>query len=56
LKNSIENEPNLTWNQKMLELVREMIHYRNSTEAPTPEEWDRYSKRRPHGTRIPSVV
>lgn len=30
LKNSIENEPNLTWNKQMLELVREMIHYRNN--------------------------
>lgn len=45
LKNSIENEPNLTWNQKMLELVREMIHYRNSTEAPTPEEIQNYKDR-----------
>ena len=40
LKNSIENEPNLTWNQQMLELVREMIHYRNSIpdESPDPAE------------------
>ncbi len=40
LKNSIENEPNLTWNKQMLELVREMIHYRNSTtdENPDPNE------------------
>lgn len=40
LKNSIENEPNLTWNKQMLELVREMIHYRNHTpnKDPDPEE------------------
>ncbi|NLC42975.1 MAG: transposase [Clostridiales bacterium] len=40
LKNSIENEPNLTWNKQMLELIREMIHYRNSTpdENPDPDE------------------
>ena len=45
LKNSIENEPNLTWNQKMLELVREMIHYRNSNEAPDPDEIHNYKSR-----------
>ena len=40
LKDSIENEPNLTWNQRMLELVREMIHYRNSIldEEPDPDK------------------
>ena len=32
LKNSIENEPGLQWNQKMRDLIREMIHYRNSLE------------------------
>ena len=38
LKNSIENEPNLKWNQGMLELIREMIHYRNGlTEEPDPD-------------------
>lgn len=30
LKNSIENEPSLTWNKKMRELIQQMIHYRNS--------------------------
>ncbi len=34
LKDSIENETNLTWNKQMLELVRDMIHYRNGL----PEE------------------
>ena len=29
LKNSMENEPSLTWHQKMRELIREMVHYRN---------------------------
>lgn len=29
LKGSEENEPELTWNKKMKEIVREMIHYRN---------------------------
>lgn len=29
LKDSIDNEPDLTWNRKMRELVQEMIHYRN---------------------------
>ena len=28
-KGSIENEPGLKWNRQMLELLREMIHYRN---------------------------
>ncbi len=30
LKGSIENEKDLTWNSQMLELVREMLHYRNN--------------------------
>jgi hypothetical protein len=30
LKNSMENEPGLTWNKKMRELLQEAIHYRNS--------------------------
>lgn len=29
LKDSIENEKNLTWNRQMLELIREMIHGNN---------------------------
>lgn len=28
-KGSIENEPELEWNHKMLELLQEMVHYRN---------------------------
>ena len=30
LKDSMENEPTLSWNRLMRELIREMIHYRNS--------------------------
>jgi hypothetical protein len=30
LKDSMENEPGLTWNKKMRELLQEAIHYRNS--------------------------
>lgn len=30
LKGSIENEPDRNWNKEMLELVRKMLHYRNS--------------------------
>ncbi len=45
LKNSIENEPNLTCNQKMLELMREMIHYRNSNEIPAPDEIQKYKSK-----------
>ncbi|HHV11102.1 MAG TPA: transposase [Clostridiales bacterium] len=30
LKDSIDNEPDRTWNKKMRSLVQEMIHYRNS--------------------------
>ncbi len=32
LKDSIENEPDRTWNKQMHALVQEMIHYRNSLE------------------------
>lgn len=35
LLDSMQNEKNLTWNALMRELIREMIHYRNSLE---PEE------------------
>ena len=30
LKDSMDNEPGLTWNMRMRELLREMIHFRNS--------------------------
>lgn len=30
LKDSMENEPERTWNQRMHELIREMVHYRNT--------------------------
>lgn len=32
LKDSMENEPDRTWNKQMHTLIREMIHYRNSLE------------------------
>jgi hypothetical protein len=38
LKGSMDNEPGLTWNMQMRELIREMIHYRNSLD--TDEELD----------------
>lgn len=38
LKDSIENEPDRTWNKEMYALIREMIHYRNSLNAG--EEYD----------------
>lgn len=47
LKDSILNEKNLTWNSQMAELLREMIHYRNSlsdSEEPdkvTVKEYER---------------
>lgn len=39
LKDSMENEPNLKWNQKMRGLLQEMIHYRKglSEEKPKPD-------------------
>lgn len=30
IKGSIENEPELEWSKKMLDLIREMLHYRNT--------------------------
>ncbi len=35
LKNSIENEPERTWNKEMRSLLQEMIHYRNSCSKET---------------------
>lgn len=37
LKGSMENEPHLTWNASMHELVKEMIHYRNTLESAGEE-------------------
>lgn len=34
LKDSIQNEPERTWNKQMRSLVREMIHYRNGLDDP----------------------
>lgn len=44
LKDSIENEANLKWNRKMWELIREMIHYRNSS-PPNPDIVKEYVNR-----------
>lgn len=39
LKDSIDNEPNLTWNKQMRELIQEMVHYRNTLDDSTePDE------------------
>ena len=35
LKDSMENEPERTWNKEMRTLIQEMLHYRNSLEAGT---------------------
>lgn len=47
LKNSIENEPNIKWNQGMRELIREMIHYRNGLmeEEPDPVQVNGFENR-----------
>ena len=45
LKGSIENEPELTWNKQMRDLLQEMIHYRNSiadNAVPVAEEVKAY--------------
>lgn len=51
LKDSIDNEPDRTWNRQMRALIQEMIHYRNSQERdakPDAEKIrsfeERYSK------------
>ena len=36
LVGSVQNEPHLTWNSRMLDLVREMIHWRNSIDPGAP--------------------
>jgi len=39
LKSSMENEPSLTWNKRMRELIQKMIHYRkNLNPGEFPEE------------------
>lgn len=48
LKGSVENEPELTWNQEMLNLLREMIHYRNGLgeeEELDPQTTQAFEKR-----------
>lgn len=45
LKGSMENEPNLKWNQSMWELLREMIHYRKSLPEENPKPASEVIKR-----------
>lgn len=48
LKDSMDNEAGLTWNKGMRELIREMIHYRNSLDsdaAPDPDIVKEYETR-----------
>ena len=48
LKDSIANEPGLTWNKKMRGLIREMIHYRNGLHPdadPDPAKVSSYGDR-----------
>lgn len=41
LVGSMENEKNLTWNRQMWELIREMIHYRNSVPPDAKPDEDK---------------
>ena len=48
LKDSMENEPERTWNRQMHSLIREMIHYRNGisgSDATDPEKVCEYEER-----------
>ena len=48
LKDSMDNEPERTWNKEMHTLVREMIHYRNGLETGAdcdPAEVSRFEER-----------
>lgn len=48
LKDSMDNEPERTWNKEMHALIREMIHYQNGLEAGTdcdPAEVSRFESR-----------
>ncbi len=38
LKGSMENEPDLTWNKQMHELLQRMLHYKNSLEGGAPDK------------------
>ena len=41
LKGGVENEPNLTWAGQMRELIREMIHFRNSLDPEDERDPDK---------------
>lgn len=48
LKDSMENEPGLTWNRLMQDLIQEMIHYRNELGdkmMPDPEKVEEFEAR-----------
>ena len=48
LKDSIDNEPDRTWNKEMRSLVQEMIHFRNKSDVSAeldPKEVSRFEKR-----------
>lgn len=44
LKDSIENEPERTWNREMRSLIQEMIHYRNSLPLEVEPDAEAVSK------------
>ena len=46
LKDSIDNEPNLTWNKLMRELIRETIHFKNSLDPNDDQDPDEIDKDR----------
>lgn len=48
LKDSMDNEPDRTWNREMRSLIQEMIHFRNGTplsDTPDPEAVSGFEKR-----------
>ena len=44
LKDSIDNEPDLKWNQLMRDLIREMIHFKNSLDPEDKRDPDQINK------------
>jgi hypothetical protein len=56
LKDSMDNESGFTWNTQMRELIREMIHYRNSLDTDEDIDLDKVAKLEGKYTKILNIA
>jgi hypothetical protein len=56
LKGSMDNESGLTWNTQMRELIKEMIHYRNSLDTDEDPDPDKVTEFEANYTKILNIA